>query len=82
MFELELKIDLGMTVDTCNYSIEDMNIGGSGVQGQPELPSELKVNLNEVGPCLIKKIKLHKFWKYINYLKHKAYRGDDIFQSC
>lgn len=58
---MELKIDLGMTVDTCNYSIEDMNIGGSGVQGQPELSSELKANLNEVEPCLIKKIKLDSF---------------------
>lgn len=50
-----------MMVDACNYSIEDMNIGGSGVQGQPELPSEFKANLDEVRPCLIKKIKLDSF---------------------
>lgn len=56
-----MKIDLGMMVDACNYSTEDMNIGGSGVQGQPELPRESKVNLNEVRPCLIKKIKLDSF---------------------
>lgn len=63
MFDLEfrLKIDLGMMVDACNYSIEGMNIGGSGVQGPPELPSESKVNLDEVRPCLIKKIKLDSF---------------------
>ena len=56
-----MKIDLGMMVNAYNYSIEDMNIGGSGVQGQPELPSELKVNFDEVRPCLIKKIKLDSF---------------------
>lgn len=50
-----------MMVDACNYSTEDMNIGGSGVQGQPELPRESKVNLDEVRPCLIKKIKLDSF---------------------
>lgn len=56
-----MKIDLGMMVDACNYSIEGMNIGGSGVQGQPELPSESKVTLDEVRPCLIKKIKFGQF---------------------
>lgn len=34
--EFKLKIKLGMMVDACNPSTEDMEIGRSGVQGQPE----------------------------------------------
>ena len=39
-------------VHTCNRSIRDVDIGGSGVQGHSQLHSEFKVSLGYMKPCI------------------------------